>query len=131
MILQCGNQDCRKWQHLKCIAEAAAKMGGTCCCVIAEMQTYTDVCLADANSMSRKSAKKKKADADDNITIRPNSVAQAKAEKDGVTSEVMIAGSTNEDGQEPPSESFIEVTHPDGDKEVKDVQCLFCKTKIN
>lgn len=28
MILQCGKEDCRKWQHLRCIAEAAAQQAG-------------------------------------------------------------------------------------------------------
>lgn len=29
MILQCGNPDCRKWQHIKCIAEDGAQQAGT------------------------------------------------------------------------------------------------------
>lgn len=28
MILQCGNKECRRWQHVKCIAEAAVEAAG-------------------------------------------------------------------------------------------------------
>ena len=32
MILQCANAECRKWQHVKCIAEAAVKQAGKSQC---------------------------------------------------------------------------------------------------
>lgn len=53
------------------------------------------------------------------------------AAKDGTTCEVMIQGASNKEGQAPAEESAIEITDPDGEKTVMDVQCLFCGTKID
>lgn len=134
MILQCPNQECRKWQHIKCIAEAAAKTGGVYLPTHypAYSKPNTDILAAEAHiaTASKRSAKKKKT-SNDNITIRTNSLAQAKAVKDGTTCEVMIAGSSNNDDQAPAKQSFIEITDPDGEKSVQDVQCLFCGTQID
>lgn len=84
----------------------------------------------DTAPSTRKPTKKVKKNSS-SVTIPSGSLAQAKAETDSATAEVMIAGMPNNGEGDPDEHSYIEITHADGEKSLQDVQCLFCGTKID
>lgn len=92
----------------------------------------TDTQLADTSSASlSKKPAKKKLKQDSTVSIRSNSLAQAKAETDSVICEVMVQGLPDGPEQTPAAHSYIQITDADGEKRTTDVQCLFCGTKID
>lgn len=110
MILQCSNEDCRRWQHVKCIAEATVQRA------------------ADEASGTKKSTPKKSRPKA--ITISADSLAQAKAQTDSFTAEVLIQGLPNGESHTQAEKSEIIVTNAQGEKQTQDVTCLFCHNKI-
>ena len=102
MILQCSNESCRKWLHVKCIAEQAVQR--SCKYLVlhdySHEETQLILCLLDTENVPRKkSAKdnhtpneKPRNGAPKDVTISRFSLAQARAEKSGFVSEVYIKG---------------------------------------
>lgn len=133
MILQCPSKECRKWQHIRCMATEAAQQAGPHSLVpIQHPSTRSHPADSDADtSSSSKKPTKKKAKPNDSVTIRSNSLAQAKAETGTASAEVMIAGLPDGEGLTPAKYSHIEITDAEGAKSIKEVLCLFCGAKID
>ncbi|KAK3719012.1 hypothetical protein LTR37_004575 [Vermiconidia calcicola] len=110
MILQCGSADCKKWQHVKCIAETAVQSA------------------ADAASKSKKTTPKKARPK--NISIAAASPALAKAEKNSFTAELFIKGLSAGADQKQAEKSEIVIVNPDGEQSSRDVSCLFCGKEV-
>lgn len=107
MILQCSNKDCRKWMHLKCIAEDAR-----------------DRASADEEPSVKKrksvgSAKRKGRGKD----VKMSSGASAFAQNDTVSAEVFVADSPKDD---PATTTEIVITGADEEKRSEIVRCLIC-----
>lgn len=119
MIIQCSNPECRKWLHLKCIAEEAAIRHAT-----------------SSDGQTKSSAAKRKSGNQKHMAISPKSNPQAAASafKDRVVADVFIKGESRPglDGNvvEPAERTEIIVT--DGDQRaVESVQCLLCRRTID
>ncbi|KAK3713240.1 hypothetical protein LTR37_008673 [Vermiconidia calcicola] len=110
MILQCGSTECKKWQHVKCIAETAVQSA------------------ADAASKSKKTTPKKARPK--NISIAAASAALAKAEKSSFTAELFIKGLPAGADQKQAEKSEIVIISLDGEQSWRDVSCLFCGKEI-
>lgn len=94
----------------------------------------TDPADASTPHTVKKPAKKKpKPSGSDSVAISPNSLAQAKARSGSVTCEVMIGGLPHGEGLTPAAHSYIQVTDAEreGSTTTTDVQCLFCRAKID
>lgn len=89
------------------------------------------ISTAESSAPSSKKTAKRKSDSNTAVTIRSGSLAQAKAELDGNTAEVMIGGLPKEEGQTPAERSYVQITTADGKKSERDLECLFCRTKID
>ena len=108
MILQCGNPECKKWQHLKCIAEAAAKQ-------------------AADDAGTKKPGKQTKPKT---LSLGARSLAQAKAQALLYTAEVFVEGLPKSDELIPSDKTEVIVTDGDGEKSTQPVCCLFCGHEI-
>lgn len=130
MILQCGNPDCRKWMHVKCIAEtavhkAAAAPGKRIIDTESPMSNLTTT-ADDANESVARKARPK------NEGITAKSVVSSKMENEGFTAEVLIKSLPNGEGQTPAAEtSEIVITTPDGENYSAAVNCLLCGKEVD
>ncbi|KAK5120438.1 hypothetical protein LTR85_006377 [Meristemomyces frigidus] len=111
MILQCPNKDCRKWMHVKCIAEDAVERAGG---------------AEEPRTKKRKSAgaAKKKGRAKE---FEMSTSCSAAAQVDSVSAEVFVAGAPKED---PAKTTEIVVTNADGEKQTENVRCLVCGEEV-
>lgn len=114
MILQCANEECRKWLHVKCVAEDAVRRASD---------------EAAATASKTKAPKRKKIAAAKNLDIDANSSAVATAQKDAFTADVFVKGLPDGPNQEAASTTEIVVMSEEG-KKAEDVSCLFCGSKI-
>lgn len=108
MILQCANRDCRKWLHVKCIAERAVQEAAE----------------------DTPSAKKQKKARPKDLSIGSSSSALAKAEKDSFVAEVFLKDLPDGKEHAAAKASEIVVTSSKGEQSSQDVCCLFCGTEI-
>ena len=128
MILQCASPDCRKWQHVKCIAETAVHHAGKTHMDLKRI-IGTDCWVADEAAGTKKPTPKKARPKD--VSISKNSPALAKAETDSFIVEVFIKGMPSGANHTPSEKSEIVITTKGQDeKQSQDVGCLFCGTQI-
>ncbi|KAK5172282.1 uncharacterized protein LTR77_003920 [Saxophila tyrrhenica] len=109
MIVQCGNKECRKWLHVKCIAEAAVE---------------------EAASEKKKSKKAKSNSVSTSTKSSTQSSAIAVAEKNDYRAEVFVMGTPNDPKLVPADTTEIAMFLPDGKKLTKALGCLFCGVEI-
>ncbi|KJX93211.1 ebs-bah-phd domain-containing protein [Zymoseptoria brevis] len=115
LILQCSDPACRKWLHVKCIAERAAQRA------------------ADETSTTKKKGTQpapKKRGRPKNLTISATSPAVAKASKGTYTAEVFLKGLTESPQAQPATHTEIIISGPDGEPLAEELCCLFCDTPI-
>ena len=108
MILQCSNKDCRKWMHVKCIAEDAAERAK-------EAQEPSAKKRKSTSSAKRKSKGGKESD------ISPS--GSAFVQNDSVTAEVFI---TDAPPDKPAEKTEIVITDAEGERRIEEVCCLTC-----
>ena len=128
MILQCGNKDCRKWQHVKCIAETAVQQAGKF--LSRQLNRYnSNTSLADEATGNKNKTTRK--ETPKNISIDKNSSALAKAESGSFTAEVFIKGLPDAENRAASEVSEIAVTNKgNNEKHTANVCCLFCEKEI-
>ncbi|EMC95259.1 hypothetical protein BAUCODRAFT_72155 [Baudoinia panamericana UAMH 10762] len=113
MIVQCSNTDCRKWMHLRCIAEDAVSRA------------------ADGSPPKKKKNGKRKSKAD-NVVLTAESPALAAAWKGSFTALVYVKGEPKDAGEKRAASTKIVIRDVDEDQEEElDVRCLFCHSIVN
>lgn len=128
MILQCSSADCRKWQHVKCIAEYAVQQIGQSTFLYSTTRNSFDV--AEEASGTKKPTLKKPRPKD--VRISKDSAAVAKAETDSFYAEVFVKGMPNGLNSTPSTRSEVLVTTKGNeDKQSRVVTCLFCHKEID
>lgn len=123
MILQCGSPDCRKWQHVKCIAEDAVLKAGESMLHVAISQSGSNRVTAGEAPATKKARPK-------HVSIGANSLAQAKSQVGSFTAEVLIKDLPSGEGQTAAENSEIIVTDAEGAKHSQPLSCLFCGKEI-
>lgn len=116
LILQCSEKDCRKWLHVKCIAEDAVTRA------------------AKDASLKRKKPMKasKKQNSHTTTTEEPDPRSQASAVKDDFSADVLVKGLPEHSDDSAASKSEIIITNAaDGSKNSEEVRCLVCRTIID
>lgn len=116
IILQCPDPDCRKWLHVKCIAEDAVA------------RANNDLPARGKRKSTGPTPKKRSTLTDPSIS--PNSAAQAIALNGLVTAEVFIRGLPDGPDEHPAENTEIVLTSEDGEKRSESICCLFCHTAI-
>ncbi|CAK4030778.1 ebs-bah-phd domain-containing [Lecanosticta acicola] len=111
LILQCSAEGCRKWMHVKCIAEKAVK-------------------AAERESKKKKAEQRARPK---NATDSNSSVAVVKASLRRFTAEVFIKGlsNDNEANAEAATEHEIVITDSKGEKYSQALKCLHCDTEVD
>jgi len=119
MVLQCSSADCRKWLHVKCIAEDAVRRA-------AEAASGEQPGLTKSPTGKKKAKEKRKSKAKGDI----DSSAQAVAQKDAFTAEVLLEGLSQGTDSEPAERTEIVFTDGQGEQRSESVRCLFCSSEI-
>ena len=122
MIIQCGNRDCRKWLHVKCIAEAAVQETG-------ESRNF-QLGPMRANVVTAGAKKSKQKIKLDHVPLDKESSAVAIAERNSVRAEVFIKGTPEGGHIVPSSTTELVMTTADGQRQAKELCCLFCGSEI-
>lgn len=128
LILQCSNETCRKWLHVKCIAERAAQQAGKVVQTQLSSASDTDLHIA-YHATSKKngaSSAAKKRGRPKNLFISDESPAVAKAVKGPFTSEIFIKDLPQCDDAKPATSTEIIITDDKGEQHSEDICCLFC-----
>lgn len=141
LILQCSNAECRKWLHVKCIAEDAVRTAAEA--VHGERQLKGSAKKAPktkAASRKRKLTSSARAEQlveanikdGEDVGTSPTSSAQAMARLDAFTAEVFIKDLSVPGGANDPKGESTEIVVTDGDgmQHSQTVKCLFCLHEI-
>lgn len=121
LIVQCSNGDCRKWMHVRCIAERALQRAGMLRCQLEEAESKTD----HAPDKSSKTPRKTKSPSN-NTEVK----AVADASKGDLKAEVFIKGFPNRPQDKPAGEDEIIISRGKQQQYSEDVCCLFCGTEV-
>jgi hypothetical protein len=132
LIVQCSNSDCRKWMHVRCIAEKAVQRAGTyhgnlCGVRLSDFHIPADEQAAPKRSSKARKKKGKLKNVTDNTTL----TAVALASKGSVTAEVLIKGHPDRPKAVPAKEDEIIITTKDEEQYSEEVCCLFCRAELD
>ncbi|EME43984.1 hypothetical protein DOTSEDRAFT_53220 [Dothistroma septosporum NZE10] len=119
MIVQCSHEGCRKWQHVKCMAEFALQDAAN---------------EKPPSSSKRKGAIKKQEPQNEdqkNLNIRQDSPVVAKAVKGSVTAEVFIKGEPRHAEVNPATQTEIIITDAKGEQHPVALNCLLCGKPVD
>jgi len=110
MIIQCSHEDCRKWLHMKCIAERAVQ------------EAAGDITAAKKKTNKKKNSRSVSASTD------TTSSAVATAAQGSSTVEVFVKGLPVDPGKSiaPATRTEIVVKRGDGSQRTKEFCCLHC-----
>ncbi|CZT19474.1 uncharacterized protein RCC_05325 [Ramularia collo-cygni] len=114
LILQCSNETCRKWLHVKCIAERAAQ----------QADSHASGKQNGVNSAAKKRGRPK------NPSISNDSSAVAKAVKGKFSSEIFIKDLPQGPDVTPATSTEIIVTDDKGVQYSEELCCLFCDQAV-
>jgi hypothetical protein len=130
LIVQCSNSECRKWMHVRCIAEKAVQRAGTYhgnLCGVRLSDFHIPVDEQAGPKRSSKAQKKKGKLKNANYS---NLTAMALASKGSMTAEVLIKGHPDRSKAEPAKDYEIVITTKDEEQYSEEVCCLFCGAEV-
>jgi hypothetical protein len=132
LIVQCSNSDCRKWMHVRCIAEKALHRArkfrlSVCCVKLSDFR----IPVEDQAAPKRSSKAQKKKGKLKNPVDNSNLTAVALASKGSVTAEVLIKGHPDRSKAEPAKEDEIIITTENQEQYSEEVCCLFCGAELD
>jgi hypothetical protein len=132
LIVQCSDGDCRKWMHVRCIAEKALQQAREYSSLVRPHSISDLHFLVDDQAAPKRSSKaQKKKGKLKNPANNPNLTAVAVASKGSITAEVFIKGHPDRPKVEAAEEDEIIITTGDGEQYSEDVRCLFCGTEVD
>ncbi|KAK5133253.1 hypothetical protein LTR08_007987 [Meristemomyces frigidus] len=111
MILQCSNKECRKWMHVKCIAEDALERAGK--------EQPTSAKKRKSSGSTRRKTKAK--------ALSVSESCSAASHSDTVSAEVFIANTPKD---HPAETTETVITGADGEKQSESVRCLVCGEEV-
>lgn len=131
LIVQCSNGDCRKWMHVRCIAERAVQRARELAMVSSQVSKANILLIVEDEAAPKRSSKaQKKKGKPKNPANNPNLTAVAAASKGTVSAEVFVKGHPDRPNVEAAEEDEIVITTEDQEQYSEDVCCLFCGTEI-
>lgn len=131
LIVQCSNSDCRKWMHVRCIAQKALLRTREFTTVLSWLSTADPFITVEEQKAPKRSSKAQtKKGKPKNPTNNPNVTAVSFASKGEVSAEVFVKGHPDRPNVEPAEEDEIIITTEDHEQYPEDVCCLFCGTEI-
>lgn len=132
LIVQCSNGDCRKWMHVRCIAEKALQRARKHNSLTRRNSPSDHYLPVDDQAAPKRSSKpQKKKGKLKNAANNPNLTAVAIASKGLLTAEVFVKGHPDRPRVEPAEEDEIIITTEDREQYSEDVCCLFCETEVD
>lgn len=133
LIVQCSSAGCRKWLHVRCIAEQALQRASefdptwTFCMSIA-----TDHLTVDDQAAPKRSSKAhKKKNKPRKPISNPKTTPVAEVSKGSIKAEVFFKGHPDGAKGESATEDEIVITTEDGEQYSENVCCLFCGAEID
>lgn len=134
LIVQCSSASCRKWLHVRCIAEQALQRAS-------EFDATWDICKRNitdhlpvddqaAPKRSSKAQRKKSKSARKSVS-NPKTTPVAEVSKSSTKVEVFFKGHPDGAKGEPATEDEIVITTEDGEQYSENVCCLSCGAEVD
>jgi hypothetical protein len=134
LIVQCSSAGCRKWLHVRCIAEQALQRASESIpsCFSACMSITSDHPPVDDQAAPKRSSKAQKKKSKPRKSIsNPKTTPVAEVSKGSIKAEVFFKGHPDGTKGESATEDEIVITIEDGEQYSENVCCLFCGAEID